>query len=208
MTRRLLRLSLVLLLAACGSGKPQAPLVPLGDELPAVFGRLSFELVPGEARRLFPGKEIRDDIPGYDGAEKLEVTMVWGLDWPGIGPAFAAIAYDRHGRVRWLTVESDERREECLQPDHPRRPKGCRSEYGPVLVRILNDMRGQMERQYGLSRNMGGTAGGAHRGSREKSYSWRRPGFTVILAINNDEEGTWAVSVHAARKLAPIKPRR
>lgn len=196
-------------LAACG-GLPasRAQLAPVGETLPPIFGPLTWDLSRDQAMVLFPGKEARDDIPGYDGDEPLAITEAWGLDWPDIGPAYIIIAHDGSDRVRWLGVETSESREVCQTGDENSRSKtlGCRSDYGVQLTSVLDRLKTRLSKAYGEPELFTGPSEYSYSDKRERSYKWRRDGFDLSAAITTSEEGTWAVSLYAIRQTKKLPP--
>lgn len=200
-------LFLLLGVAACGDlPASKARLVPLGEALPPIFAPLAWDLSRAQAMALFPGETSRDDIPGYMDDERLAVTMAWGLDWPDIGPSYTSITHDGSGRVRWLGIETTERRAACLTEEKPPEALKCRTDYGPQLTVVLDRLRTLLSNDYGEPELYAGPFDDYPDDKRQRSYKWRRDGFDLSLAITAGEFGDWVVTLDARRQIRKEPP--
>lgn len=198
----------LVLLGGCGPDASKAELVPVREPLPAIFGPLSWTVTLDRLKALFPGKELRDEIPGWDGSEKLTVTMVWGLEWHPFGDSYISIARDGGGRIRWISIETSESREGCQIEPRTKTLGPCRSDYGPALLKVLGQLRRGLTTAYGPPEARKGLAGDYPGDPRERSYKWTRKGFDIVLGMDMGEDGAWAVNLFALRRVRRAKVSR
>lgn len=131
-------------LAMCLSCSPVPPpstkLTPIQEPLPDIFGSLGWTLSAEEIEARFPTGKSRNDIPGWDGSERIIVTSVSDLTWRLFGDAIVSVARDRRRRIRWIGIESTESDDTACQPGSRQRGVRCRNEYGPTLLKLLGNV--------------------------------------------------------------------
>lgn len=190
-------------LAACSGLPPSSVrLAPVGEELPPIFGALNWNLTRTQAKSLFPGKEARDDIPGYMDREPLVVTSIWGLQWRDFGPASAHVFHDGSGRVRQLMIETEEPRQACNRFEGRPAPKdlACRTDYGVQITSVFDRLTKRYTETYGKPESVTGIFDDYPDDKRQRFLRWRRKGFDLSLAMTRGEFGDWAVTLDARRR--------
>jgi len=195
------RIAAFLFLVAWAEEARPVELMQVEEPLPAIFAPLSWTLPLEDLGALFPGARVSDDIPAWDGEEALTARMVWGLDWDLFGEASVMVAHDGAGRLRWLQIETGESREVCVS-ELGNAPAWCRLHFKDELLAVLDAVRRRLSEAYGPPDELRPGAGLVTDvpDPRRLTYRWQRQGFDLLLGIDLAEDGTWAVSLFAARQ--------
>lgn len=171
------------------------------EPLPQIFSPLAWEMNIKELKNLFPKSEIQETAINGPKGERLIASMVFDVKWDYFGEAYVHVAHHNFKQIDIINISTTETRTECFE-EIPM-PTWCRTSYNDELVKILEEVKKLISKDYGKPIEYKGgyrEASGLPPDEREKSYKWDRDGYNLFLSITVGEEDDWAVGLQAVRK--------
>jgi hypothetical protein len=160
--------------------------------LEKVFAPLRWDTRVEDVRRAFPGTSV--EVQRLRDPERL-LAVVTGAKTSALSDVIVTVQGDGRGRLHSIRYSFDDRRPGCklggFDPYQVPAHLDCAWRRGPTALKTLK----RWERI--VRKELGPPTSGPQEAHGEISYTWRRPGHDVFLALTQGEDGLWEISLDA-----------
>jgi hypothetical protein len=128
-------------------------------------------------------------------------TVYTGISLKYLGLTSIDVVHDEEQDIHFINISTIDSREKC-SPGHPGRPKDCRNILDKTLIGILENTKNYIVSCYGRPKtsHLDDMAGESGEKIPNTSYKWHLNNVNIILGLNEDDDGSWAVVLSLLNK--------